>query len=185
LSSVALSSLIGTNENTSGVYNTHAGGDSAAAMPGLGDGRYPLMESPNKACDNNTNTKYLSFGLCETSNTTNNCGVDTGLYLTLERDASLVLGLQVCTAGDYVERDPLTVTLEGSNQTGIELTLGTSWTLIYRGASGLLLDLCRKDCGEIQYFPNSIWYTSYRFLIDSKRMTENSVQYSELQLFGK
>ena len=185
---LGLSSFIGTNETIIGVYKTSAGGDSTEAIPGVGVGvgvgTYPGGESPNKACDNDVNTKYLTSGSCDQNQVNNDCGKDTGLYLTPNRGASLVLGLQVCTANDYLNRDPMTVTLEGSNHTGINLTLGTSWSLIYNGSSGLLFDLCRKDCGDVQYFSNLIWYTSYRFLIVSKRGSENSVQYSELQLFG-
>lgn len=129
-------------------------------------------------------TKYLSFGACSATQYVDICGLNTGFYLTLQRGASLVVGLQVCTANDGYTRDPLTVTLEGSNQSGIELTFGTSWTLIYDESCDLYTNVERYTCGDIQYFDNSLQYTNYRFLVTSKRMNSNAVQYSEVKLFG-
>jgi hypothetical protein len=112
------------------------------------------------------------------------CGLNTGLYLKLSQDPVLVTGLQVCTANDFPERDPLTVTLEGSNESGTALTVGTSWYLIYNGTTGLQSNPGRGICGTVQSFNNSIQFKSYRFLVSGKRAMSNCVQYSELQLFN-
>ncbi|CAF1486566.1 unnamed protein product [Rotaria sp. Silwood1] len=184
--------LITNSELPIGVYNTIAGGDSTLATPGTEIGQYPAnpnMETPAQAFDGNVNTKYTSFGRCKLSNcrsgsASNNCGLNTGLYLTLQRGATLVVGLQLSTGNDYPQRDPLMITLEGSNQSGINLTLGSSWTLIYSGTSGLATDPGRKKPGSIVFFSNSLQYTSYRFLIAASRAPDCSVQYSELKLFG-
>jgi len=112
------------------------------------------------------------------------CGLNTGFYLELLQGQVLVTALQVCTANDFPERDPLTVTLEGSNQSGTALTVGTSWSLIYSGNTGLPSNPGRGICGTVQSFNNSIQYKSYRFLVSGKRDMSNSVQYSELQLFN-
>lgn len=155
-----------------------------AATPGSNPGNYPPAESPNNAIDNNATTKYISYGSCADSEYNYICGLNTGFYLTLRRGASVAVGFQICTANDFSTRDPLTVTLEGSNQPDTNLTLGTSWTLIYSGSSGLETYLNRSMWGPGRYFSNSIQYTSYRFLVTSKRSAVNSVQYSDVQFFG-
>ncbi len=183
---VSLVSLIGIDEVVNGIYNRTVGSNSMPASPGDGDsiGNYPPNESPGNACDNNVTTKYLNFGACLSTDYQDICGLNTGFYLTLQRGASLVNGLQICTANDSPDRDPLTVTLEGSNSNGTDLTLGASWNLIYSGSSGLDTDPGRYMCGAIQVFCNSIQYTSYRFLVQTKRSWDNSVQYSEFRLLG-
>jgi hypothetical protein len=63
--------------------------------------------------------------------------------------------------------------------------LGSSWTLIYNGSSGLDTDPGRYNDGKVQYIPNNaIWYTSYRILTTSKRGNDTAVQYGEVSLFG-
>ncbi|CAF4134679.1 unnamed protein product, partial [Adineta steineri] len=167
-----------------GVHNTKINQDSQASGSGLSSGHYPTDDSPANACDGATSTKYLNFGTCSEGGYDITCGLDTGFYLELKRGVALVTGLQICTGSDFPERDPLTVSLEGSNQSGASLTLGSSWTLIYNGPSGLQTNLGRLTCGIMQLMNNSIQYKSYRFLVSSKRGASNSVQYSELKLFG-
>jgi hypothetical protein len=181
---VAPLSLISAYGNVTGVYNTSVGGDSLVPTSGYGVGHYPVGETPANACDNNTATKYLAYGMCERYETSYLCGLYTGFYVQPQGGASLVKELQICTASDSPERDPLTVTLEGSNESGIALTVGTSWTLIYNGSSGVDSDPGRSTCGATQFIYNTIRYKSYRFLVTSKRSTVDCVQYSEVQLFG-
>ncbi|CAF1613047.1 unnamed protein product, partial [Adineta ricciae] len=73
---------------------------------------------------------------------------------------------------------------EGSNQSAANLTLGSSWTLIYNGASGLATYPGPNSGGSIQQTNNTISYKSYRFLVSGKRSTSNSVLYSELIFYG-
>ncbi|CAF1034057.1 unnamed protein product [Adineta steineri] len=167
-----------------GIHGTKINQDSQASQPGLLSGHYPTDHSPANACDGATSTKYLNFGRCPEYIDDITCGLDTGFYLELKRGASLVTGLQICTANDFPERDPLTVSMEGSNQSGASLNLGSSWTLIYNGPSGLQTNPGRLTCGIMQLMNNSIQYKSYRFLVSSKRGYGNSVQYSEVKLFG-
>ncbi|UJR16596.1 hypothetical protein I4U23_003496 [Adineta vaga] len=166
-----------------GIFNTSIGGNSVASTSGFNIGSYPPVESPNNACDDNTTTKYLNFGSCSEIQFLDTCGLNTGFYLELLQGHVLVTGFRICTADDYPERDPLIISLEGSNQSGIALTLGSSWSLIYSGNSGLLSNPGRGICGLVQWFNNSIQYRSYRFLVSSKRGTSNSVQYADVQLF--
>lgn len=161
---------------------TVAGQNSVAASEGIGVGLYPSAEAPHFACDGNIQTKSLNFGNCTQQMTASTCGLDTGFYITHLENASRIIGFRICTANDAPERDPTNVTLEGSNRIGTELTLGSSWTLIYQGISGLQVNPGRTVCGSIVLFSNTLGFNSYRFLITAKRGNENSVQFSELKL---
>ncbi len=166
------------------MFNTTVGSNSLASTIGSSAGQSPLAQGPASACDGSISTKYVNFGPCTISDNAPQCGLNTGFYLELQRGASLVTGLQICTADDNPDRDPFSVTLEGSNQSGTALTLGSIWTLIYSGISGLQTDPGRFTCGIEQLFINTIQYKSYRFLALSKRDFEDSIQYSEVRLFG-
>ncbi|CAF1111858.1 unnamed protein product [Adineta ricciae] len=168
-----------------GVYNTPVGANSTEAKPGKSSGKYIPRESPDKACDGMVSTKYLSFGSCgEPRREYINCGANTGFYLELEQGSTLVNGLKICTGDDAPERDPMLVSLEGSNMTETDLTFGSSWTLLYNGASGLHADPGRKQCGHILYFNNTEEYTSYRFLVSDIRKPAYCCQYSEVKLYS-
>ncbi len=164
------------------MWNTTSRGDSTLSIPGSGVGNYYTGQIPLYACDNKLSDEYTSFGACGAGANTTTCGLNTGFYRTPPRGASLIIGLQVCTAGSLNARDPITITFEGSNQPTLALTLGSSWTLIYSGPSGLATDPGRTACGIPVLFPsNTVWY---RFLVTSKRSSESSTWYSEIQLFG-
>ncbi|CAF3929444.1 unnamed protein product [Rotaria sordida] len=179
-----LVSLLGTNEIIYGIHNTTVGGDSTPSTVGQSRGNYLPNGEPKKACDNDTSTTYLNFGNCDEYEKMAYCGLKTGLYMTPERGTSIIVGLQFCTGNDFPDRDPIRITLEGTNEPANQLTLGSSWTLIYDGSSGLDYDPGRTTCGEKELFSNSVEYTSYRVLVTEKRGADNSVQYSELRLFG-
>jgi hypothetical protein len=173
------------SENIYGIWNTTAGGDSSLAGSGSAVGDYFPSEIPLYACDNNINNQYTSFGSCTSSGSSTTCGLNTGFYRTPLRGPSLIIGLQICTSGSATTRDPITITFEGSNQPAAALNSGSSWTLIYNGSSGLATDPGRRACGSPLLFPsNSVWYTSYRFLVASKRGVDSSTWYSEVQFFG-
>jgi hypothetical protein len=74
--------------------------------------------------------------------------------------------------------------IECSNQPSSLLTQGTSWTLIYNGASGLTVDPGRQVYASPQNFSNSVSYLSYRLLIASKRGVETAAEYAEVILLG-
>ena len=166
-----------------GVYNTVVGGNSTAAKPIINrTGQYPSSESPDKVYDGNLSTKYLSFGRCSI-NVDGSCGIHSGFYLELERGPTLVIGFRICTGDDRKDRDPVIVSLEGSNSTGEGFINGNSWTLLYKGPSGLNVDPGRKKCGPMQYFNNEKQYKSYRFLVSAIRAGSECVQYSEVELY--
>lgn len=173
-----------SNETVYGVWNTIAGGNSTASSAGSAAGNYYPTEVPMGACDDNFTSAYTNFGSCNSGSNLLTCGKNTGFYRTPSRGSSLVFGFQICTAGGLNSRDPMTVTLEGSNQPLSVLVLGSSWTLIYNGTSGLDNDPGRTACGPPQLFLNNVWYKSYRFLVTSKRGTQSSTWYTEVILIG-
>jgi hypothetical protein len=178
---------IGINDTLEGLWNTTAGGDSTLATAGYGIGNYISNEGPPNAFDKNFTSKFLSFGHCNNSLNISSltCGINTGFHVTLQGGAAVMQGLRFCTGNDRPVRDPKTMTLEGSNQTGSALMFGSSWSLIYNGSCGLNIDPGRMTFGQTQTFSyNSISYSSYRILITSKRAIEYAVQYAELELFG-
>ena len=175
------------NETVFAVWNTSAGRNSSSSSAGENIGNYYPLHTPGKAFDGSTSSKHLNYGSCNDSASTsaNLCGQNTGVYLSPKREISLLLGFRFCTADSFPERDPMIITLEGSNRPSNKLTAGSSWTLIYNGTSGLDTAPNRSTCGDIQWLPNnSVWYTSYRILVSKKRNSGNYVHYSELELFG-
>ena len=178
-------SLNCTPDIVHGVSETVAGGNSTASSPGLVMLSYPPTEVPYKGCDNDLNTKSLNFGSCnQIGERPLDCGLRTGFYITPIQSDSLATGFRLCTAGDFPNRDPMNITLEGSNENGTDLALGSSWTLIYQGASGLAANPGRFKCGNRVFFSNTQTFSSYRLLITAKRGTDNSIQFSELILIG-
>jgi hypothetical protein len=172
------------NETVFGVWNTTAGGDSTPATVGSSVGNFMPGQTPKQAFDRDCSTKYVSFGAYSINIYNKNSGINTGLYLTPQRGPSLLTAIQFCTADDNEERDPLIMTIEGSNHNTSALTLGSSWTLIYNGTTGLEGVTNRLTYGPMVLLPyNSIWYASYRLLITSKRAVLDGVQYSEIELF--
>jgi hypothetical protein len=157
------------------------------SSPGNSSGNYNPKEIPQNAFDQNITTKHSSYGICNSSSASGllQCGANTGHYLTLGRGTSLLTSIRFCAATSLAERDPMTITIEGSNQSSSALLFGSSWSLIYNGSSGLDSDPGRANYGVTQAIPNNArWYNSYRLLITSKRNISNAVQYSEVQLFG-
>jgi hypothetical protein len=148
---------------------------------------YVLGQGPAQAFDQSTSTKYVNFGVCNSTYGSNliTCGQNTGLYLTSQQGSLLLVAFRFWTADSYPLRDPMNITIEGSNQSQSALVLGSSWTLIYSGSSGLDIDPGRRSFGQMQWLSNNtVRYSSYRLLILSKRGTGNFVQYSEFELFG-
>lgn len=176
-----LPQLTNTNETIYGVWNTTVGGDSTFGVLVIG-------KEPANAFDNNSNTEYWNYGACNNVSGSSNtlCGENTGLYLSLQRGPSLLVAFQFGAASNKPFNDPLSITIEGSNEPSSVLTRGTSWTLIYNGSSGLDSNPGRGNFGILQSLStNSIWYASYRMLVTSTRSTSSTyVHYSELVLFG-
>jgi hypothetical protein len=113
------------------------------------------------------------------------CGEDTGLYLTLNSGPLALVAFYFGTNNYSPLRDPLTITIEGSNFNQTALTFGFSWTLIYNGSTGLTKDPGRSTMGIIQILPNfPIPFASYRLLVTSKRGNGTCASYSEFVIIG-
>ena len=179
--------LTDTNDVVLGLWNTVAGGNQTITTPGFCIGCHHSQEIPEYAIDRNISTKYTNYGSCGVSVASPTCGIHTGMCVVLHRGSSLLLTFRFSTGNNLPERDPLTVTIEGSNQPSSAFILSSVWTLIYNGSTGLDTDPGRYSYGIMQNLTNNIaWYKSYRILISSKRnATHNAVQYNEIELYGK
>ena len=126
----------------------------------------------------------MSFGGCYYPASGPSCGEKTGFYVTLVRGLSVLTNFRFRTGGDLPGRDPISITIEGSNQSGTALTLGSSWTQIYSGASGLISDPGRLELGSMQSISNYNSFSSYRLLVTSHRASSHGTQYSEMEFYG-
>lgn len=168
------------NESIYGVWNTIAGENSSSAISGYSVGSYWFEEPPSTAFDQNLTSFYTSHGACNYTEYHPTCGENTGLYFTVNNGPIILNGFYFITSPSRSARDPLTITIEGSNQNSSFLTLGTSWTLIYNGSAGLTSNPGRTTKGEVcvlQNLPTS--FSSYRLLVTSKRGNETSTSYAE------
>ena len=177
--------LTSTNEVVYGLTNTTISGDGTLAIPGTSVGNYMPNEMPQCALDRKSRTKYTSFGGCSQGSADQDCGTNTGFYVTPQQGATLLLAMQFTTANDYPARDPMSITIEGSNATTSALMFGASWSLLHSVSTGLETAPGRKTDGPIVCLPkNVVWYTSYRILISAVRSITDCVQYSEVKLLG-
>lgn len=168
----------------SGVWNTTAGQNSWPATPGTGIGNYWNIQPPQTVFDGNWTSAFASFGVGNSTTVIATSGLNTGVYLTIPGDPFVLKGFRFITAGFSTLRDPLKLTIEGSNLTGSVLTLGSSWSLIYNGTTGLDVDPGRNLAGVRQTLNNNTsTFSSYRFLIFERRGTSACVEYSEIQLY--
>ncbi|CAF3462899.1 unnamed protein product [Rotaria sp. Silwood1] len=165
-----------------GVWNTFAGGISTLATENsTGAGTYYTGQSPDNLFDGSLNTKYTSRGN-STSGTNTYAGLNTGFYLTIIQCQPVLIGFRFGNAYNFSEREPLTLTIEGTNCAN--LTTCVNWTLIYNGSTGLDTVTSSLAYGQYQSISNSNSYKTYRFLITDKRDLSAYVSYSEVQLFG-
>ncbi|CAF1461287.1 unnamed protein product [Adineta ricciae] len=130
-----------TTEKVFAIWNTTVGGDSTPSLSSGSIGTYWSTEPSENALDGNISTEYTNHGICNSESPLSfQCGLNTGLYLTLEVKQATLIGFQIGTNKGWSYRDPLTITIEGSNSNKSELTLGKSWILIYNGTTGLTID---------------------------------------------
>jgi hypothetical protein len=171
-----------------GIWNATAGGNSLIVTLGPSNGQYPnAAEGPSSAHDYDVSTKYNSYGSANVSQTSPNAGIGTGFYVTMAVGACVATGIQFATGNDAPERDPITMTLEGSNVANTSLlSIGSSWTLIYNGSTGISDTIVpsRTTYVEVQNFTNTARFTSYRFIMTSQRSVSTNLQYSEAHLLG-
>lgn len=179
-----LVSLTNPGDTIISVYNTSAGGPVGGV-----NGYSPAGEGPTNAIDHNITTKYLNCGFrgC-TGGSLDSPGVGTGyIVVPAISNATIARALLFATANDRPNRDPLTVTLEGSTTSDASsLYSAASWTLICNVSTGInvAVDPGRDVYIAPQNFSNITPYRSYRLLITSQRNYSDSVQYAEGRILG-
>ncbi|MAT69705.1 MAG: hypothetical protein CMJ58_09290 [Planctomycetaceae bacterium] len=137
---------------------------------------YPSMEAPAFALDSLATTKYLNFA-----------EVNSGLIVEPFIGATTVQSLQLTTANDAVERDPLNWELYGTNDFLSSTDNGDgsaeSWTLIASGDANL--PETRETLGPVYSFANSTSYSAYRILFPTVKdvAAANSMQVADVNLF--
>ena len=169
------------------IWNTTAGSDSTPSEAGINMGTYFAVEPPLNLFDRVPYTTYSNRGICNFNDfNRTDCGLFTGIYFTLNDGPFVLAEFQMSTGNLHArECDPLLVTIEGSNHNELELHLGSSWTLIYDGDTGLLFVDSVAHLGDIQTLDNSTMpFQSFRFLFTFKRGKCNAVSLSEIRMFG-
>ena len=165
------------------VYNTFAGGSNtlASASATIDVGIYRTADPPTNLFDGSLTSRFSSSGN-STGGSNYYAGLNTGFYVTLAQCNPVLIGFRFAYSYQNPERDPLTVTIEGTDCSDVELC--TSWMLLYSGSTGLDTGSEVANYGDYQAITNSDIYKSYRFLVTSKRNRSNYVTYNEVQLFG-
>ena len=139
---------------------------------------FPANGKPAFAIDGDSvHSKYRNFG-----------EINTGFVVTPSFGGgqggvgTFVTRLDIATANDAPERDPLTFTLEGTN--GDPLT--GNYTLIASGSTGLENDLGRSTGVISATFPGVGAFTSYRVIFPTVRdsATADSMQVGEVAISG-
>ncbi len=163
-----------------GVAATVGSATSNAAAIGTAAGlnNYPLNENPPNAIDNVNTDKYLNFQK-----------TGAGFIVTPSSGASILSGVHFVTGNDSPERDPLTISIEGTGSPNATNTLNSTWTLLFTGSTGLETDPGRNASGFTGIFvpKNPGAFTSYRLLVSSVRDTPasaNSFQFADVELIG-
>jgi len=136
----------------------------------------PGTEGVANVIDNKT-TKYLNFDASIAN------GIKpTGFVVTPSAGPSTVIGMTIQSANDAQERDPKTVTLEGSNDDTITGFNTGTWTPI---ATVDVPDFATRFQTQEFYFPNTKAYKSYRWTV-TKTRTDNTccMQVAEVELLA-
>lgn len=170
--------LLAPGQPIIGVAAAPGSAASAIAVVGTAAGanNYPAAETPAMAIDGSTSSKYLNFA-----------EINTGFIVTIPGGLTTVTGFQFTAANDAPERDPITVSIEGTSAADpTTAATNATWTSIYSGQSGLAADPGRFGPGAAMAFANAFKFNTYRVLITSVRTgaSANSMQFSEVQFFG-
>ena len=140
---------------------------------------FPDGENPGKALDMNSDSKYLNFGK-----------EGSGLIVG-NGSPTIVDSLTFTTANDHPERDPLSWTLYGTDDSisSLDGSAGDAetWTLVDTGSTGLDADPGRFATSDPQAVSNSTAYGAYRLVFDSLRDggAANSMQVADIVFGGK
>lgn len=141
------------------------------------------------AMDNQTSTSYVSYRSALNVNVSNSTdAIDSGFIVVPSiHNATVACALRFATGSRGLWYDPMSVTLEGSNDTDMsDLHFNSAWSLIYNGSTGINdTDAPRATFGFEQRFNNAQRFASYRLLITEKRGNQTGdIEYSEAQIMG-
>jgi hypothetical protein len=152
----------------------------------------PASEAVANAIDNKT-TKYLNFDSGQ-----NNVFKPSGFVVTPSVGKTLVTGIAMQSANDSPNRDPKTITLEGSNDDTITSFSGGNWTFI-TGITNITAwttlypdpdTTDNFDPSRFQtqtfLFDNVTPYKHYRWVVTETQTTPNNccMQIAEVELLG-
>lgn len=175
-------------------YSGTAGGGSSILSVGnsvipvdytgaAGSSRYPVGERPMMALDGSVNTKYLNFG-----------GTNAGFIITPSLGPTIIQSVEVWSANDAPERDPVSFSLYGYNGTVSYNENSTAefenWTFIGSGnftsMTNRFTSLGVADINATEAYDSYLWVaTGLRGLNGAGApATPNSVQFSEIQFYG-
>jgi hypothetical protein len=130
------------------------------------------------AIDGSLDRKYLN----RASDGADPNGVGSG-FLVTPAAKGMVTAFQIATANDMPERDPLAVTIEGSDGAQAGAEGGSGFVLLYAGLTGIDADPGRKHWGPSIVFANTKAYRTYRVLVTETRGDgTDATQYSEVRL---
>ena len=175
------SNILSPGDPIAPLKQTTKGRSNVLAETGDFGGTSGKDEQVANAIDGDPSTKYFN----KAQNDGGSAGIDTGFVVTPHLGATVVTGVQFATANDVPDRDPLVITLEGSNETDADKGKGNGFTLIYKGPSGLTKDPGRKSWGQVIAFANTQSYKTYRVLITQVRVDNtDATQYGEVKLVG-
>jgi hypothetical protein len=169
-------------ETVEPVWDTTAGGISTiATQNSSGVGTYYINQPPENLFDNNTSTQYTTRGN-SSAGSNNYAGINTGFYVTIAQCQPVLVMFRFATGTMNSTCDPITLTIEGTDCD--DLSTCTNWSTIYTSTTGLENVLNRTTYGTFQYIPAPQVFSSYRFLVTSKRGMGIFVSYSEVELYG-
>lgn len=162
------------------VQDVTAPGDQIQPITEFGDpGTSPGNEQVPLAIDDSIATKYLNFAAGN--------GTATGFIVTpafgTAEGGTILTGARFAAANDAPERDPITFTLEGSNDGG------TTFLPVFSGqmSTNLETDPGRNTFDDPVFFANSAFFTTYRLLFPTLRGQANGccMQIAEVELLGR
>jgi hypothetical protein len=149
--------------------------------------RSPGSEGVANAIDNQP-TKYLNFDSGQ-----NGTYIPSGFIVTPSVGATHVTGIAMQSANDAPERDPLTITLEGSIDDAVTNFATGNWTLIV-GITNIASwpSIFGPTPAEHRFktqtftFPNDKPYKHYRWVVHATQTTPNNccMQIAEVELLG-
>lgn len=163
-----------------GIKQTTKGNPNVLAIAGDFGGPQKEDEQPVCAIDGDKGSKYFNSAVGG-----QNRGVDAGFVVTPKAGATVATGIRFCTANDVNGRDPIAITVEGSNDPDAIKAGASAFRVIYEGSCGLDQDPGRNTWGQTISFQNASAYKSYRILVTKSRDEHaDAVQYSEVALLG-